>query len=84
LVFDYSISLIISFFIAGFHHSNQLKKLVERLRPKLVFVAHEAFKSLQVTSNKEEYVLMHYVHNPYEFVPDPAPSPLGRVVFHIL
>jgi glycosyltransferase involved in cell wall biosynthesis len=64
--------------LLGFHHSSQLKKLVERLHPKLVFVAHEAFKPLQLTSNKNEYVLMHYVHNPYEFVPDPAPAPLGN------
>lgn len=62
--------------LLGFHHSIQLKKLVERLHPKLVFVCHEAFKPLQLTSNKKEYVLMHYVHNPYEFVPDPAPVPL--------
>ena len=62
--------------LLGFHHSIQLKKLVERLHPKLVFVGHEAFKPLQLTSNKKEYVLMHYVHNPYEFVPDPAPVPL--------
>lgn len=59
--------------LLGFHHSTQLKKLVEKLHPKLVFVAHEAFKRLQLTNNKEEYVLIHYVHNPYEFVPDPAP-----------
>ncbi len=59
--------------LLSFHHSIQLKKLVERLHPKLVFVGHEAFKPLQLTSNKKEYVLMHYVHNPYEFVPDPAP-----------
>jgi glycosyltransferase involved in cell wall biosynthesis len=58
--------------LLGFHHSAQFKKLVERLHPKLVFVAHEAFKPLQLTSNKREYTLMHYVHNPYEFVPDPA------------
>jgi glycosyltransferase involved in cell wall biosynthesis len=58
--------------LLGFHHSAQLKKLVERLHPKLVFVAHEAFKPLQLTSNKRENILMHYVHNPYEFVPDPA------------
>jgi glycosyltransferase involved in cell wall biosynthesis len=60
--------------LLGIHHSIQLKKLVERLHPKLVFVAHEAFKPLQLTTNKKEYVLMHYVHNPYEFVPDPNPS----------
>ncbi len=59
--------------LLGFHHSTQLKKLVEKLHPNLVFVAHEAFKPLQLTNNKEEYVLIHYVHNPYEFVPDPAP-----------
>jgi glycosyltransferase involved in cell wall biosynthesis len=59
--------------LLGFHHSAQLKKLVEKLRPKLVFVAHEAFKPLQLTSNKREYTLMHYVHNPYEFVPSPSP-----------
>jgi glycosyltransferase involved in cell wall biosynthesis len=60
--------------LLGFHHSAQLKKLVERLHPELVFVAHEAFKPLQLPSNKREYTLMHYVHNPYEFVPDPAAS----------
>src|SRR5438067_2998916 len=59
--------------LLGFHHSVQLKKLVEKLRPKLVFVAHEAFKPLQLTSNKRDYTLMHYVHNPYEFVPSPSP-----------
>jgi hypothetical protein len=28
---------------------------------------------LQLTKNKKEYALIHYVHNPYEFVPDPTP-----------
>jgi glycosyltransferase involved in cell wall biosynthesis len=74
LVSKYSVNRI----LLSFHHSIQLKKLVERLHPKLVFVGHEAFKPLQLTSNKKEYVLMHYVHNPYEFVPDPAPAPLGN------
>jgi len=69
--------------LLGFHHSTQLKKLVERLHPKLVFVAHEAFKPLQLTTNKKEYVLMHYVHNPYEFVPDPAACPLGHNTSHM-
>ena len=67
--------------LLGFHHSTQLKKLVERLHPKLVFVAHEAFKPLRLTSNKKEYVLMHYVHNPYEFVPDPSSAPLGNNIW---
>ncbi|MFL6459998.1 MAG: glycosyltransferase [Nitrososphaeraceae archaeon] len=58
--------------LLGFHHSLELKKLIEGLRPELVFVAHEAFNPLQVTSNRREYTLMHYVHNPYEFVPDPS------------
>jgi glycosyltransferase involved in cell wall biosynthesis len=69
--------------LLGFHHSTQLKKLVERLHPKLVFVAHEAFKRLQLTSNKKEYVLMHYVHSPYEFVPDPALAPLGNNTWYM-
>jgi glycosyltransferase involved in cell wall biosynthesis len=69
--------------LLGFHHSTQLKKLVERMHPKLVFVAHEAFKPLQLTSNKKEYVLMHYVHSPYEFVPDPATAPLGNNTWYM-
>ena len=32
--------------LLAFHHSIQLKKLVERLHPELVFVAHEALKPL--------------------------------------
>ena len=61
--------------LLAFHHSIQLKKLVERLHPELVFVAHEAFKPLQLTvnnDNKKEYTLMHYLHNPYEFVQHPS------------
>ena len=67
--------------LLSFHHSIQFKKLVERLHPKLVFVGHEAFKPLQLTNNKREYVLMHYVHNPYEFVPDPSSAPLGNNIW---
>ena len=58
-----------------FHHSIQLKKLVKRLHPEFVFLAHEAFKPLQLTGNndnKKEHTLMHYVHNPYEFVQHPS------------
>jgi glycosyltransferase involved in cell wall biosynthesis len=59
--------------LLGFHHSIQLKRLVEELHPELVFVAHEAFKPLELSScNNKKFTLMHYVHNPYEFVPDPS------------
>jgi hypothetical protein len=53
---------------------------------ELVFVAHEAFKPLQLTSNnndnnKKEYTLMHYVHNSYEFVPDPSKDNIKFLTF---
>jgi glycosyltransferase involved in cell wall biosynthesis len=59
--------------ILGFHHSIQLRRLVKELQPELVFVAHEAFKPLEriVNNNNKKPALIHYVHNPYEFVPDP-------------
>ena len=58
--------------ILGFHHSIQLRRLVKELQPELVFVAHEAFKPLErIINNNKKPALIHYVHNPYEFVPDP-------------
>ena len=58
--------------ILGFHHSIQLRRLVKELQPELVFVAHEAFKPLErIVINNKKPALIHYVHNPYEFVPDP-------------
>jgi glycosyltransferase involved in cell wall biosynthesis len=58
--------------ILGFHHSIQLRRLVKELQPELVFVAHEAFKPLErIINNSKKPALIHYVHNPYEFVPDP-------------
>jgi glycosyltransferase involved in cell wall biosynthesis len=60
--------------ILGFHHSIQLRRLVKELQPELVFVAHEAFKPLERivnNNNNKKPALIHYVHNPYEFVPDP-------------
>ena len=61
--------------ILGFYHSMQLRRLVKELQPELVFVAHEAFKPLERIINKnnnyKKPALIHYVHNPYEFVPDP-------------
>lgn len=58
--------------ILGFHHSIQLRRLVKELQPELVFVAHEAFKPLErIVNNNKKPALIHYVHNPYEFVPDP-------------
>jgi glycosyltransferase involved in cell wall biosynthesis len=60
--------------LLGFYHSTQLKKLIQELQPGLVFVAHEAFKPLETINSKEKYRLIHYVHNPYEFVPDPSES----------
>ncbi|HEX2405704.1 MAG TPA: glycosyltransferase family 4 protein [Nitrososphaeraceae archaeon] len=62
----------------GFYHSIQLRRLVKELQPELVFVAHEAFKPLERiinnsnNNNNKEHALIHYVHNPYEFVPDPS------------
>ena len=63
--------------LLGFYHSIQLRRLVEELQPELVFVAHEAFKPLERiiinnNNNNKKYALIHYVHNPYEFVPDPS------------
>jgi glycosyltransferase involved in cell wall biosynthesis len=64
--------------LLGFHHSIQLRRLVKELQPELVFVAHEAFKPLEEIINKnnnnnnKKPALIHYVHNPYEFVPDPS------------
>jgi glycosyltransferase involved in cell wall biosynthesis len=64
--------------LLGFYHSIQLRRLVKELRPELVFVAHEAFKPLERiinnsnNNNNKEHALIHYVHNPYEFVPDPS------------
>ena len=64
--------------LLGFYHSIQLRRLVKELQPELVFVAHEAFKPLERiinnsnNNNNKEHALIHYVHNPYEFVPDPS------------
>ena len=61
--------------LLGFYHSIQLRRLVKELQPELVFVAHEAFKPLERiinNSNNKKTALIHYVHNPYEFVPDPS------------
>jgi glycosyltransferase involved in cell wall biosynthesis len=63
--------------LLGFYHSIQLRRLVKELQPELVFVAHEAFKPLEriinnSNNNNKEHALIHYVHNPYEFVPDPS------------
>lgn len=61
--------------LLGFYHSIQLRRLVKELQPELVFVAHEAFKPLERiinNSNNKKPALIHYVHNPYEFVPDPS------------
>jgi glycosyltransferase involved in cell wall biosynthesis len=63
--------------LLGFYHSIQLRRLVKELQPELVFVAHEAFKPLERiinnnnNNNNKKHALIHYVHNPYEFVPDP-------------
>jgi hypothetical protein len=45
------IKYLINRTLLAFHRSIQLKKLVERLHPELVFVAHKAFKPLQLTGN---------------------------------
>lgn len=64
--------------LLGFQHSIQLRRLVKELQPELVFVAHEAFKPLERIINKnnnnnnKKPALIHYVHNPYEFLPDPS------------
>jgi glycosyltransferase involved in cell wall biosynthesis len=64
--------------LLGFYHSIQLRRLVKELQPELVFVAHEAFKPLERiinnnnNNNNKKHALIHYVHNPYEFVPDPS------------
>jgi glycosyltransferase involved in cell wall biosynthesis len=64
--------------LLGFYHSIQLRRLVEELQPELVFVAHEAFKPLERiininnNNNNKKHALIHYVHNPYEHVPDPS------------
>ena len=61
--------------LLGFYHSIQLRRLVKELQPELVFVAHEAFKPLERIiniNNNKKHALIHYVHNPYEHVPDPS------------
>ena len=65
--------------ILGFYHSIQLRRLVKELQPELVFVAHEAFKPLERiinnsnnSNNTKKHALIHYVHSPYEHVPDPS------------
>jgi glycosyltransferase involved in cell wall biosynthesis len=67
--------------LLGFYHSIQLRRLVKELQPELVFVAHEAFKPLEGiinnsnnsnSNNNKKHTLIHYVHNPYEHVPDPS------------
>jgi glycosyltransferase involved in cell wall biosynthesis len=70
--------------LLGFYHSVQLRSLVKKLRPELVFIAHEAFQPLQtIRRDNNKTTLIHYVHNPYEFVPDPSDSTVKMFNFFV-